>query len=146
MNRYSWAQGYVYKCDAQVAGEMCEQLARDGELTAESLLAANVDENAPLHNAFEWDNTKAAHLYRVNQARSIICNIRVERPEVERPVKKYFSIVRDDPHYEAVETILSREDSRERLLRNSRRDFETFKGKYEMLVEWAEVIALGDQV
>lgn len=146
MNQYSWAVGYVYKCDAQAAGEMCEELERDGALTAESLLAANVAEDAPLHNAFEWDDGKAAHLYRVNQARSIICNLRVVRPERETPTKKFFSIIRDDPHYESIEVVMSKEESRERLLRNSRRDFETFKAKYESLVEWAEVIELGEQV
>lgn len=146
MNQYQWAQGYIYRCDAQTAGEMCEELERDGALTAESLLAANVAEDAPLHNAFEWDNGKAAHLFRVSQARSIICNLRVVRPERQEPQKKFYSIVRDDPHYESVEVIMSREESRERLLRNSRRDFETFRAKYETLSEWAETIAIGKMV
>lgn len=146
MAKYAWAQGYVYKCNAQVAGEMCEELRSQGALTAESLLAANVAEDAPLHKAFEWDDAKAAHGYRVNQARGIIGHLQIIRESDDKPVKRYYSIVRDDPHYEAVEVIMNNEEMRERLLRNSRKDFETFSQKYQDLQEWAEVIELGSQV
>ena len=36
MNQYSWAVGYVYKCDAQAAGEMCEELERDGFIVSQT--------------------------------------------------------------------------------------------------------------
>lgn len=60
------------KADAQVAGEVCEELEREGRLTPENLVEVSKDENAPLHNEFEWNDATAAKKYRRSQAQFII--------------------------------------------------------------------------
>lgn len=50
---------------------------RAGRVTAEDLVAAARDRKHPLHGDFEWDDHKAAHQYRLNQARQLISSVRV---------------------------------------------------------------------
>jgi len=49
-----------------------------GKITAETVLAVAYDESSPIHPLFEWDDSKAGHMYRLSQARSIINNIEVK--------------------------------------------------------------------
>lgn len=49
-----------------------------GKITAETVLQVASDEASPIHPLFEWDDSKAGHLYRLSQARSIINNIDVK--------------------------------------------------------------------
>lgn len=53
----------------------------DGVLTPEAVVEDSTPEDAPLHNHFEWDDKKAAHKHRIEQARQIIRSFRVEMPE-----------------------------------------------------------------
>lgn len=45
---------------------------RDGSVKTEVLLEDNTPEDTPIHDHFEWDNDKAAHEHRLDQARKII--------------------------------------------------------------------------
>jgi hypothetical protein len=44
----------------------------DGLLHIGSILEAAADPASPLHDHFEWDDTEAAHRYRLGQARQLI--------------------------------------------------------------------------
>lgn len=48
-----------------------------GRLTPDLVLADAQDSGSVLHDLFEWDNSTAAHQYRLSQARSIITSVRV---------------------------------------------------------------------
>lgn len=65
------------KVDAQKIGPVLEELAEERGLTARDVLDAAHSTNSPLHEYFEWNNDKAADLYRLDQARQIIRSIRV---------------------------------------------------------------------
>jgi hypothetical protein len=43
-----------------------------GKLSPEAVVAAARDPKSPGHEHFEWDNKKAAHQYRVEQARALL--------------------------------------------------------------------------
>jgi integrase len=49
-----------------------------GKITADTILKAAQDKDCVLHDLFEWDNTKAAQHYRLQQARTLINNIEVK--------------------------------------------------------------------
>ena len=49
-----------------------------GGLTPDLVLETARDPTSPLHQCFEWDDTVAAHRYRVDQARYLITSHRVE--------------------------------------------------------------------
>lgn len=63
--------------DARVIGPVLQELAADGDVTAEAVVKAAHSQNCPLHEYFEWDNQTAAGLYREGQAREMIQSVRV---------------------------------------------------------------------
>ena len=135
---YQWKKASYIKVDANVAGQVCEELTNTVGLTAETLLEASRDEGAPLHKEFEWDDSLAAEQYRMQQARHIInclC-IKVE-DKTEEPVRAFFTIVESE--YEPINVIMSVEDKRQALLNSALRELEAFERKYQTLTELAEV-------
>ena len=52
-------------------------------LTPENLLKNGQHKGNPLHNIFEWDNSIAGHKYRLQQARVLINEIKVEIEDIE---------------------------------------------------------------
>ena len=59
-----------------------DELARiaeenSGILTPDAVVAEAQAKNSILHDMFEWDNKKAAHEYRIDQARTLIRSVRV---------------------------------------------------------------------
>jgi hypothetical protein len=55
-----------------------EKLARDGRLTPEQVLTDARKKTSPIHDAFEWDDSKAAEQFRLSQARHLIARVEVE--------------------------------------------------------------------
>jgi hypothetical protein len=66
---YDWRSKRSLPIDPQVVGEELERL---GSPTAHEILDAAASPDSPLHPAFEWDDTKAAHQYRLVQARDLV--------------------------------------------------------------------------
>lgn len=63
--------------DARVIGPVLQELAADGDITAAAVVQAAHSKQCPLHQYFEWDNEKAAGLYRESQAQEMIQWVRV---------------------------------------------------------------------
>lgn len=61
--------------------------APDGVLTPAAVVDAARDESHPLHDRFEWDDSKAAEAHRLNQARVLIRSVRVVVTLNERSVQ-----------------------------------------------------------
>lgn len=64
--------------DAEMVGKELERLFPNGEVSAPEVVRAARVPDSPLHKYFEWDDAKAAHEYRVEQARGLIKAIVVE--------------------------------------------------------------------
>lgn len=60
-----------------VADELHKLYTKAGELTPEAVEAKARNPRSPLHGYFEWDDTRAAHLYRLEQARQLIRTVRI---------------------------------------------------------------------
>lgn len=142
---YQFKKSSYIKANAQIDGEMCERLAADDNLSAKALLDANRPEDAPLHNAFEWDDSVAAESWRVHQARHIINSLEVVIDGKE-PVRAYFNIVRTEPEYRHIDTILQRQDTTQALLLTAYRELLAFRKKYSKLEQLAQVFAAVDQL
>lgn len=142
---YQFRRGSYIKADAQSAGEMCEMLAAQDNLTAEALLEANRPEDAPLHDVFEWDDTIAAESWRKHQARHIINSLEIVI-EGQEPVRAYFNIQRKEPEYHHIETILQRQDTTEALLATAYRELLAFQKKYKRLEELVPIFQAIDHL
>ena len=145
--KYEFSGGSQFrKVDAQTVGEICEELEK-GErgLSPQSLLDVSRDENAPLHDAFTWDDTEAAEKWRLEEARLLIANIRIVRSTdtVER-VRGFVSTPGRKNVYVSLDTALHKEEYKNHLLEQARRDTEAYMAKYRTLAELANVITAMD--
>jgi len=133
---YQWKKCSFIKADANVAGQMCEELSSTVGLTAKTLLNANRSEDAPLHNEFEWDNEKASELYRESQSRHIInclCICAEPTKSETKEVRAFFTL--EKSVYEPLSAILSVTEKRDALLEQAKKELNTFKQKYSTLKE-----------
>lgn len=75
--------------------ERIRQLENEhGELTVETILKDAKKKSSPLHLYFQWDDARAAHEWRKEQARRLIREVRLVIHESETHVRKV-SYVRD---------------------------------------------------
>lgn len=75
---YQWRQGAHITVNAQKAGErifeyLPKKLGHGPK--AKDVLEDAKAKSSPLHNAFAWNNTKAAEKWRLQQANQILCSI-----------------------------------------------------------------------
>ena len=137
MADYAWKKGYPYKVPAQIAGETCRQLEENGGLTAKRLVDASRPKDAPLHNAFEWNNREAAERWREAQARVLIASLITVPVEsvTKEPVRAFFNISYTDPEYESLEVIIRNEDKHAAMLNRAMNELRAFQLKYKALSE-----------
>lgn len=82
MSEYVWAKGCRLTkktADPQVIGDALDQLqhGNDGRLTPRVVVEHARPIDSPLHPCFEWDDLRAAELFREDQARHVISSVRV---------------------------------------------------------------------
>lgn len=86
-----------YKVPAQQAGEYIATLTeKEGGITPNRLLDISRDETALLHDCFEWDDTVAAEMHRLNQARFFIRNlvcVKVDSEEKAKPTRAFINVL-----------------------------------------------------
>ena len=127
------------------------RLASDGILRPEDVVAFARDESTELHKRFLWDDSAAAELYRVEQARKIIRYV-VQMEEIRgEPVeiRTYWSLVndrKDGDSYRNVLEIMRSDELKDALLEQCKRDFLALRKKYAHLVEFAKVFEAIDSV
>lgn len=109
-----------------------------GILRAEDVVSFAEDENTALHRCFQWDDSKAARLYRLNQARGII-RVAVNVLETSKgPVetRAFVSLTPDRKEgggYRAMADILSNQDLERRMIADALKELEVFRKKYQEL-------------
>lgn len=129
---YKFNPSYHSKVNAQVAGEVCEELSNGGRLTAQNLVDISEPEDAPLHRAFEWDNKVAGNEWRKHQARNLIHSLEIVKDETP-PAKAYFNLERTEAEYTSVDVILRSEDLYQKMMNNALNELKAFKKKYQTL-------------
>ncbi len=115
---------------------------RDGKLTPEQVVAEASDPDHPLHGHFEWDDTAAAHRYRLSQAGHLIrqCKVRVQvEPERTERVR-VFAHVPTRGSFVPTDEALSGPD-RDVVMEQAVRELEALRRKYQALVDWDRVLA-----
>jgi hypothetical protein len=115
------------------------------ELTPEAVVEAAEPEDSPLHNRFEWDDSEAGRLYRLNQARELIRSVDLtfarnkSGPKTVRAFVSEFEISKSSPGvYRATEDVVEDEVSYAMLLRNFERELADLKRKYGHLREFGK--------
>lgn len=139
---YQWKSGSCIKANPQAAGEQMELLAAsESGLTAETLLEESKPEDAPLHNDYEWNDTKAAVNWRIHQSRHFmnsLVTVHVDDSSTDEQAEPL--IVRavfptGQSRYEPLSAIVKEQSKYDKLLETAFRELKSFKNKYETLKE-----------
>lgn len=140
----TWRTPGVFKADAQ---KVCDELRQIGEeFSPEDIVEAAEDEGKELHKCFEWDDTKAAHKYRIHQAVQLTSNL-IFRKEVSAddpppaPVR-IFNKTDNTGGYKIPERTFKVQEEYEALLQRAYSELRAFKAKYQALSELSEILAL----
>lgn len=138
--QYRWKSGARATVPAQVVGEVCAELEQKGQLTAQNLVDVSRPEDAPLHKAFEWDDSVAAEKYRESQGRYLIRCVEVVR-ESSEPVRAFISLTRtaSTHEYHSIDAVLKSKDDTADMLARAKSELDAFARKYANLEELAEV-------
>jgi hypothetical protein len=74
--------------------EELESLVIDGSLDPERVVDAARNPNSSMHGQFNWDDTEAAHQYRISQARALIKRVKVNVIRADDTVVRVSSYIR----------------------------------------------------
>lgn len=89
--KYEWNPGFrsaIIKTKIGVAIKELRQIeAAYGEINPLLILEASKNKKSLFHDYFEWDNDKAAHNWRVTQARVLLSGIQVKTIKDGKPVQ-----------------------------------------------------------
>lgn len=130
------------KADAQKVGEALAKLTTDGQLTPGTVVSAAKAPRHPLHPYFEWDDTKAAKAFRLDQARALIRSIRVEDEDTEEGHAPAFISIADKGgfRYHTTESVKNSEKLQAIILVQAERDLAAFERRYKELLDICALI------
>lgn len=117
-----------------------------GILTPQVVVRAAAADDHPLHHRFEWDDAKAGHQYRLQQARQLIRIVRekyIDRSGAPADVRTFHAIPRGDENqmaYEPLTEILEDEIATKILLQSMEREWRTLRKRYERFEEFRQIV------
>jgi len=142
--------------DADIAyGVIASIKKRRGGVTPQLLVIESKRKSSPLHNCFEWDNSKAAEEYRIVQAREILRFLIVEiEPEEEYEDPQFVrafvapsSVEKEgNTSYVTIEEVCGDEELEAAYLRQLKRELNSIKNKIKGFKEFSEVVKAIDAV
>lgn len=108
----------------------------NGMLNTSDVVEEAKSKSNPLHDVFEWDDTKASHQYRLYQARALIGKITyivtINNQKIHQ--RKYFNVTIGKGYggktYVDLPTVLSNERFKEEVVEKAIREVESWKEKY----------------
>lgn len=144
---YKWRAHAGVPIPAQVAGEELERIrtVNNGRLAQETVVEEARDKKSPLHPAFEWNDKRAAHQYRLSQAGYVIRMLSVSYVEGEKktaPIRAFVNVSRDeDRSYTSIAHAMSDDELREQVLARALKELNDWRERYSELEEFAGLFA-----
>ena len=136
--------------DERILTELALIERENGILKAEDVVTFAEDPKTALHGQFCWDDTEAASLWRLHQARNLIrvvVSLTEYSPDLQRV---YVSLTTDQDNdgggYRPLIKVLSDDTMREQLLADAINEMQVFKSKYHGLKELAKVFEEMDKI
>ena len=132
--------------DAQIYGEHIDNLTqKTGYVTPLVILKDAKDKKSPLHVFFDWDDTEAAHKWRIEQAKYLLRHITVEiiNDGETQTIRHFHSVVVqgkiDEPPcnvYVTTDTILTDKDKRAQVVAHALRELKGWMQRYEQYYQF----------
>ena len=129
---------------ADVVGTLRKIARRSrGILKPESVEKAARNPSSPLHPYFTWDDSEAARLYRIEQARQLIrVVVDVSTEPRGEPTRVFVSLKADQRNgdgYRALATVMSDAEMRRMLVDDAIADMRNFRDRYVRIAKLAGV-------
>lgn len=143
--RYVWNKARAV--EAQVVGETVERIAEQsgGVCSAQALVCEARDPSSPLHRLFEWDDKHAATLYRREQARHVVRELRIVTDDQPgEPIQAFVHVVRVDGDqvvegYRLTRLMVKSDDEYARVLEEALTGLRAWRRRYGHLSELAHI-------
>ena len=127
---------------------VAHEAAKHGTITPAQLVTAARNPKSPGHAYFEWDDSKAAHAWRLTQASGIIRRCRIEyRPasatDEPRTVRAYWPT--EQPNgtaYTPIDTIAADPVASAVMLAEMEREWIAFRRRWGHMAEFLDLIAV----
>lgn len=138
MGVYKWKEGTRFSADA---GKVADELNSLDVKKPESVVAFAKNKKTELHKCFTWEDAKAAQLYRLEEARSVVRSVIVvndEEPDAKPIEHRAFEYVITAPKDETkkpektfmeTEKALSDTDFRQQILNSISRSISELSNK-----------------
>lgn len=124
-----------------VRAHLHEIYERHGRLTGALVLESATDPAHPLHTYFEWDDTEAAHRFRLDQAGALIRSVRVVYGPARESVRGFHSVARPEGNtYMPVEEIATDPVASTVLLNQLKRDWLALERRYGHLAAYLDLL------
>lgn len=108
-----------------------------GILRPVDVVEAAADEEHPLHDRFVWNDSLAAHRYRLWQARELIAVAVKVMPRTNVHIRAYVSLLgdrdKDGGGYREITTVLEDDDLRDALLAEALAELKRIERRYRAL-------------
>lgn len=146
-SKFRYAAGFRAPVPAHKVGPELFKLA-DGRgiagLQPDEVVKAAESSRSPLHKIFEWDNGRAGHEFRLEQARRLIRHIRVTitYPNQKPKEVRVFFNLKDGEGYRRIVEIEKEEDLRTRMLTLAAGEVASARSKLAELKGMGEVSSL----
>ena len=128
-----------YKINKRVTKSRINEILKIKEncgLTPENVVDAARDKNNPLHDIFEWNNSKAGKQWRLQQARMFINEIKVIIEDKEIYVYENVKVMVDDVtvnrEYKTLTEIKKTPYMRKQILKQALDNIKMWKEKYQL--------------
>jgi len=126
------------------------RVANSGILKAEDVVTYARDTKTALHSQFTWSDKKAAHEYRLEEARRLIRVVVTVLDGEQDPIRAYVSLrtdrIRDGGGYRMLVDVLEDAEMRAQLLAESLADLGAWEEKYRRLEELAPIFEAAKKV
>lgn len=151
---YTW-RNVRYPVKAEDAGAELERIQEKyGEITPQILLDESRPVTSVMHKCYEWDDSKAAEKWRLQQSRMIMSCLTVTyegREEGSEELKtievRAFQNVSPERNgkFIHVKNAMESQEYRDEVIRRALRELAEYRNKYASLSELSKVIALIDE-
>ena len=130
--------------DPQIVGDKLQEL-RDkyNGLTASIIIEDAKKKKSVLHSAFDWNDTSAAHQWRLHSARHLMRSVEIVSTNAEGDTRSLPAFVfvktEEGPRYESLARVLDDDEMRIQVINRALKEFEQWQDRYKEYEEFLSV-------
>ena len=151
MPTYTYRAGYRPDLkDPQAVGDKLQELRdRHEGLTASIVVDDAKNKDSVLHGAFEWNDSKAAHEWRLHSARHLMRAVVTKELDSSGEIRYQPAFVfvktEEGPRYESLARVLDDDEMRIQVINRALKEFEQWQKRYEEYEEFLSVFESFDK-